>query len=485
MTLRLTPVLALVFVLAACGSAGSALPAPPTSPRAAARSDDAAAVRGARPLRSWPMFGLRPSRENATNASTGVTASTVGGLKRRQVQLPGVVDSSPIVLGTTAFATTIYGRTVAVDLRSGAIRWTFTPPGYDSWVGSAQITNASPAADPSHKYVFAASPDGKVHRLSVASGREVGRGFPVTITRDATHEKLTSSFGVSGRRLIVATGGYIGDAPPYLGHVVTIDRRNGKLLGVFNSLCSNRHAIIVPRTCHSSDSAIWSRSGAVVGPGGDLLVATGNGPFDGRRDWGDSVLRLTPDARRLKGNFTPKGVSVLENTDADLGSGSPALLGHGLVLQGGKDAKLHVVALARLRSHPGPHLGRERQILPAPGGDLVFTAPAVWHHGGQATVFVTTNSATAAYRLVGGRLRASWSNRHGGTSPILAGGLLYVQDPAGGLRVYRPGTGTAVAKLDAGGGHWNSPVIIGGRIVMPEGNANLHGRSGVLDIWGG
>jgi hypothetical protein len=113
----------------------------------------------------------------------------------------------------------------------------------------------------------------------------------------------------------------------------------------------------------------------------------------------------------------------------------------------------------------------------------VFTAPAVWHHDGRTTVFVTTGAGTAAYRVSGGRLRALWSNAHAGTSPVLAGGLLYVYDPGGGLRVYVPGSGRELATLPAGAGHWNSPVVAGGRIVLPEGDANEHLGEGVLDVW--
>jgi hypothetical protein len=87
----------------------------------------------------------------------------------------------------------------------------------------------------------------------------------------------------------------------------------------------------------------------VVIPGsGDLLVATGNAPFDGQRNWGDSVLRLTPDAGRLLQNWTPRNQPELNDTDADLGSTAPALLGGGLALQAGKDAKLDLLSLDRL-----------------------------------------------------------------------------------------------------------------------------------------
>jgi hypothetical protein len=304
------------------------------------------------------------------------------------------------------------------------------------------------------------------------------------MTRDPTHEKLTSSLNVSGRLLVAMTGGYIGDAPPYQGHVVTIDRRAGRRVGIFNTLCADRHAIFVPRTCRSSDSAIWSRSGATVVPGsGRLLVATGNGPWNGRTDWGDSVLLLSPDGRRLLGHWTPPNQAQLADSDADLGSTSPALLTRDLVLQGGKDARLHVLSLARIRKAGArPVLGGEVQNLPAPGGQ-VFTAPAVWRHRGATTVFVATDGATAAYRVSGGGLHPSWRNATAGTSPVVTGGLLYVQDPNGGLNVYRPGSGRRLATLESGAAHWQSPVIAEGRILIAEGDANDHARTGALSLY--
>jgi hypothetical protein len=65
----------------------------------------------------------------------------------------------------------------------------------------------------------------------------------------------------------------------------------------------------------------------------------------------------------------------------------------------------------------------------------------------------------------------------------VAGGLLYVYDPSGELDVYRPTSGDVVARLPAGPGHWNSPIVTDGRVALPEGNANDHVLSGVLDIY--
>lgn len=73
--------------------------------------------------------------------------------------------------------------------------------------------------------------------------------------------------------------------------------------------------------------------------------------------------------------------------------------------------------------------------------------------------------------------------RDAGLEPSPAGGLLYVYNvEAGGLNAYRPHSGRRVATLPAGTGHWNSPIVADGRIALPEGDANDHATSGVLDI---
>ena len=66
---------------------------------------------------------------------------------------------------------------------------------------------------------------------------------------------------------------------------------------------------------------------------------------------------------------------------------------------------------------------------------------------------------------------------------MVAGGLLYVQALDGGLNVYRPATGRRLATLPTGAAHWNSPVIAGGRIAVPEGDANDHSSTGTLSLF--
>ena len=435
----------------------------------------------------WSRFGYDASRSNDDPNTTGVTAANVASFVRIQVPLPGTVDSSAIYLHgarvkgaahDTLFVTTTYGITLAIDAHSLSILWKWKPPGYASFAGSAQITTATPVADPSRKWIYAASPDGKIQKLSVANGHTAWR---VSITKLPSREKIAASLNFAGGHVIATTGGYIGDAPPYQGHVAIISPA-GKLLHVWNSLCSHRRGLIVPSSCSQSDSAIWGRAGAVVMPGsGNLLVATGNGEWDGHTYWGDAVLELSPKAALL-GNYTPTNTQQLNETDTDIGSTSPVFLTSKLIAQGGKDGKIRLLSLSRLRG-TSPHKGHELQIVSTPSGSALFTAPAVWRANGRVWLIAADGGATQAWVLRNGRLHSVWRKQTAGTSPVIAGGLLYVYDPSGGLNVYRPASGKRVTTLTAGSGHWNSPIATDGFVVLPEGDANEHATSGVLDVY--
>jgi len=445
----------------------------------------------------WTRFGYDAARTNSGPAKTGITAPNLKSLVRQQVQIGGTADSSPIYLRGVAaggrtrdlfVVTTSYGRAVAVDASSGRLAWRFTPPGYSSWAGSRRITNSSPIADPSRRYVYSAAPDGRIHKLFVASGREVrSGGWPAAITRLPGREKIGPALNFSRGLVLATTGGYIGDAPPYQGHVVSIDAASGRIVHVWNALCSDRSGLLDPSSCPESGAAIWARSGVVVEPGsGKLLVATGDGHWDGHTYWGDSVLELSPDAGRLLQNWTPATQADLDSGDADLGSTAPALLGNTRAVQGGKDAKLRLLDVWKLNGADGagPRTGGELQTIGLPGGSGLFSAPAVWLSGDRTWLFVATFNGLAGYTLLAGRIHAEWERPVAGTSPVVAGGLLYVYDPhGGGLHVYGPATGRLLATLPAGPGHWNSPIVTDGRIALPEGNANDAQTSGVLNIY--
>jgi len=468
------------LVLSAC----AAVPAD-----GASKEKSAAIVSTVASTHDWTRFGGDVGRSSSSPDATGITAANVAGLTRQQVTIDGTVDASAIYLhGVRAgggthdvfFVTTTYGKTIAIDAANGAILWEFTPAGYDSWAGSRQITTATPVADPNRDFIYAASPDGHIQKLAVADGHSV---WSTSITNLPTREKIASSLNYFHGHVVAVTGGYIGDAPPYQGHVAVLDGASGRLLHVWNSLCSDRTGVIDPSSCAESGSAIWGRAGAVIdSTTGDMYVATGNASWDGKTNWGDAAISLDADATRIVDNYTPTNSNELSARDADVGSTSPVLLGGGFIAQGGKDGTFRVVAFGRTRG-AAPRLGGEAQVVPTPSSKRLLTAPAVLRSGSTTWVFAANDAGTTAWNFSGGQLQEKWKNGTGGTSPFVAGGLLYVYDPGGGLVVYEPEAGRQIAKLDCGNGHWNSPIVVDGRIALPEGNANQHRTTGVLDIW--
>jgi hypothetical protein len=407
---------------------------------------------------------------------------------RQQVTIDGTVDASAIYLrgvqvnGSTHdvfFLTTTYGKTLAVDAANGSVLWRYTPANYAAWAGSARITNTTPVADPNRAFVYAAAPDGAIRKLAVADGSVI---WSTAITLLPGVEKIASALNYFNGRVIATTGGYVGDAPPYQGHVAVLDGATGTLLSVWNALCSNRPGLIDPASCAQSGAAIWGRTGAVIdSANGTIFVATGNGLWDGGTNWGDAALQLNANATQLIGNYTPTNTGALDSSDTDLGSASPVLLGGGIVAQGGKDGLLRLLNWGTMGGTT-PHRGGEAQLVSTPTS--AFSAPAVLRAATATWIFAADAGGTAAWRLNSGQLQPVWQNTNAGTSPVVVDSLLFVYDPnGGGLRVYRSNTGAQVAALACGGGHWNSPIVTDGRIALPEGNANSHATSGVLDIW--
>jgi PQQ-like domain len=491
--------LACACVAVACG--GRAVATASSNPPASGAARAARAV----PRGNWLTFDYDSQHNGVGPANTGITASDLGRLRLRSVPIADVADSSAVEVSHVKVdgrfhdlvaVTTTYGKTFAIDPANGARLWEFVPRGVDASASRSQITTSTATVDPDHRYLYSASPDGVIHKLAIATGRQV---WSRRVTLDPQHEKIASALTTSGPYLVVVTAGYIGDIPPYDGHVVTIYRSSGQIAHVWNTECSNRPGIILASSCPytntQGDNAIWGRAGAVIEPGSHrILVATGNGPFDGSLNWGDSVLELSPDASRLLHNWTPTNQLALDKSDTDIGSTSPALLptyaGMRMMIQGSKDGFLRLLNLARLdgTSGPaGPQLGGQLSQIRSPGGGQVLAQPAVWHHGGRVLVFVGDGSGTGAYTVAGGRhpyLRTVWESSTPATSPVVAGGLLYLYDEIDGkLLVRAPTNGAVLRSWAVPQGHWNSPIVVGGRIILPTGSYLNDSASSTIEIF--
>jgi len=449
----------------------------------------------------WPTFGGSNTRTNANMAPTKITAANVGTMLRQQVKISAPIDAGLIYLSGVKvngaahdvfFGTTNVGRTVAIDANVGEVLWEYAAPGFDEAAAATgvptgsrglivkQITNSTPVADANRQYIYAASADGKVTKISIADGKAV---WSTAVTRMPILEKLDSPLSFVQGNVLVPTAGYVGDTPPYQGHVAVLDAKTGAIRKVWNSLCSDRAELLEPASCPQAQSAIWGRAGIVVVPGtGNLLFATGNGPWDGKTAWGDAVIMLDPSATKMLGNWTTTNNEELNKKDQDVGSTSPVLLGDGYFAQGGKDGTIRLLNMNVIKG-AAPHQGGELQVVEVPGKTQLLSGSATAKIGGTTFLFASTGRGGTTAWTFGAdhQLKEAWKSKTGGNTPFYAGGLLYIYDPAprgAKLHVFEALSGNPVADLDAGSGHWNSAIVVGNRIAMPEGAISGFGFAG-------
>ena len=399
---------------------------------------------------------------------------------RWQVKLGTVADTAPLVAGNTLYITATDGTTYAVDTTSGRVLWRFATHG-------PKITTSVPAYDLTTHALYVPGVDGMVHLLDPASGREVREGsFPEQITLATQTEKNASPLRVANGYLYAQTSGYIGDAEPYVGHVVAIRLSDGSK-HVFNVLCSSHHELIEPQSCSAQRAGMWSRAGVVVDPDasmhGRIYIATGNGPFDAAAgNYGDSILSLNDDATQLIGYLTPPNYNDLEAEDQDVGSSSPAMLPRQpdsatplMAVQGGKDSVLRLFDRTHL---DGLHPPLQTISL----GYLLFSIPGVWtDRAGTTNVFIGIADGVHAYRLVTknrvSRLVATWHTAlelgREATSPVVSDGGLFLATSSGLLALdaqtgRRLGSSTAIGPI-----HWQIPVVAGDSVYCADQNGTL------------
>jgi outer membrane protein assembly factor BamB len=441
----------------------------------------------------WPMFGHDPARSSYAAGDVAISVANIKKLHRRWVaHLDAPADSAPIFISNVTvsgkklnmlFQTSRNGTTYGIDADRGTIVWSYSTHG-------PNITSSMPAADPSRQWIYAPGVDGFVHLLSASTGAEsLHNGFPVRITWMPEVEKDASALNVANGFLYAVTSGYDGDFGHYDGHVVTVQLNTGKVR-VFNSLCSDMRELLGanggPR-CSERMSGIWARGGAVVDPDpsmhGHIYVATGNGAFtanSGGHDYGDSVISLSADGSKLEDYYTPSNYNDLAAGDTDLGSTAPVMLPRQatsrtplLALQGGKDGLLRLLN----RQHLG---GVGGEVSQYDLGSALFSAPAVAiDRAGQTWVYVGSDSGVTALQITTdskgkSALRKIWSSAEGGTSPVVANGIVYVEtdsavnafDARSGKIVWS--TAQASAGGTIGGVHWQSPIVVNGWIYVSD-----------------
>lgn len=357
-----------------------------------------------------------------------------------------------------------------------------------------------------------------------------------TLKPDGQSEKGASSLAIAttsdGNYLYSVTDGYIGDGGDYQGHITTINLSSGAQT-VFNTECSDLtiHFVKNGKTsqpsqtdCSSVQNGIWGRPGAIYDAGTDrVFIATGNGPFDPTNaankgiDWGDTVLAVHHNGTGGSGgnpvdSYTPSTFANLKGTDADLGSNSLAIIpapqgstyAH-LGVIAGKDGCVRLIRTDNMSGSGAPgHTGGSLQSIPldntttqancddsstSGGSDdhagEIRAQPAVWVNPEDSSTWVyvaNTGSTLAAYEIVvtGGMpsLTQRWT-ANSGTSPVVANGTLFYMS-SGHLLALDAVTGSSLLQSGSpwlstafSGPHWQSPIVVDGRLYLVDNNSTL------------
>jgi chitodextrinase len=210
---------------------------------------------------------------------------------------------------------------------------------------------------------------------------------------DAKHEHQRAALALVNGMVYVAWASHE-DADPYHGWVLSFNASNLSLLNKFND------------SPNGNRGGIWMAGGApAADSSNNLYLITGNGDYDGVRDFGDSILKLSGTLSLLD-SFTPSIQAQLNAADLDLGSGGAVVLidlpsapldHQHLLVGGGKGAgftgQLYSLDRTNLGQFNANDLGA-RQIFPVGGG--IFATPAFW----QNTLYIAgTGTKLQAYSL--------------------------------------------------------------------------------------
>jgi len=374
--------------------------------------------------------------------------------------LDGAAYAQPLVDGNRVVVATENDSVYGLSVSTGRVAWRThlgSPmPGGNLPCGNIDPSGitGTPVVDAGTGTVFAvaflSSGEHQLVALDVATGGVRFRRRVDPAGSDPLVEQQRGALSLANGRVYVVFGGLLGDCGDYHGWVVSAPA------GGSGPLVSYR----VPT---GRKGGIWSPGGAVVGPDGDLYVATGNSSSTASFDYGNSVIRLSSDLRPV-GYFAPANWAQLDQGDVDLGSMAPAYLPGGLVFQVGKEG----VGYLLRANHLGGIDGQVFSGTACPGG--AFGAAA---HSGSL-VYVPCAGGLVALRLrPGPAFVVAWRGpTFDAGPPVVAGGAVWSIDiGSGALNAFDATDGRLLQRVPIGPvTHFAAPSIALTRIFVPATN---------------
>jgi hypothetical protein len=187
----------------------------------------------------------------------------------------------------------------------------------------------------------------RLNALDITSGAQKFGG-PKTISASvpATNSDAVKGFQhlntscIQRAALLLADGTvFIGFGGCHSGWLLAYDAQTLTQTAVFNSSPN-----LNGEGAYASAGGVWMGGGGPAADGaGNIYVTTGNGPWDGKTAWSDSMLKFNSQLQ-MEDYFTPFNYQFLDCRDGDLASGGLLLIpGTTDALAGGKSGKLYLI----------------------------------------------------------------------------------------------------------------------------------------------
>jgi outer membrane protein assembly factor BamB len=278
------------------------------------------------PAAEWTTFGGDPQRSNWAKEETELTRDSIHGLKlewklkldneskeltsltaplvHSQVITPHGFKEVVLIAGASD---TVF----AIDADTGKLMWKKTMS-IDGTPTQKQVNwlcpnalNATPVIDRRARTVYVAASDGRLHAFNLVNGED---RFPPVQFFPAFAKPWSLNL--------------VGDVL----YTVTSQRCNGVKSGVYAMNLTDPHHQVSYFEASSAGAGIWGRAGAAATLEGNIVIETGDGPYDpSAGKLSDTMIELSGKDLKLVDYYTPANRAYLTKKDLDMGNMSPVI----------------------------------------------------------------------------------------------------------------------------------------------------------------